>query len=80
ASSFVKAATRDRSLSAATTKLDAAYRTAIVREAHSADNPGATGMVLYFPTPKQSINGAYGDPAKIAFADTAWGRFLKAYR
>ncbi|MEB3223630.1 MAG: clostripain-related cysteine peptidase [Candidatus Sericytochromatia bacterium] len=76
----VKASTRDKALSAATSKLDAAYRSAIVREAHSADNAGATGLVLYFPTPTQSINGSYGDPAKIAFADTAWGKFLKAYR
>lgn len=76
----VKATTRDKALSAATTKLDAAYRTAVVREAHSADNAGATGMVLYFPTPSQSINSAYGDASKIAFAATAWGQFLKAYR
>ncbi|MEB3198311.1 MAG: clostripain-related cysteine peptidase [Candidatus Sericytochromatia bacterium] len=76
----VKANVRDQKVAAAANKLDATYRTAIVREAHSADNAGATGLVLYFPTPSQNINGAYGDPARIAFAATSWKDFLKNYR
>ena len=78
--SNVKSSVKDGAVNAATAKLEAAYKTSIVREGHSNHFPKATGSVLYFPTPSQSINGSYGDASKIAFAATEWKGFLKAYR
>ena len=76
----VKSNVKDQGVSAATAKVQAAYQTAIVREGHSNHFPGATGAVLYFPTPSQNINPSYGQTSKIAFAATAWKDFLKNYR
>lgn len=76
----VKANVKDAKVAAATAKLDAAYKSSIVREGHSNHFPGATGTVLYFPTPSQNINSSYGQADKIAFAATAWKDFLKNYR
>ncbi|MEB3284603.1 MAG: clostripain-related cysteine peptidase [Candidatus Sericytochromatia bacterium] len=76
----VRASVRDQRLAAATAKLDAAYRSAIVQTGNSPSRAGATGLVLYFPTPKQNINPRYSDPSKVAFAETSWKDFLKAYR
>lgn len=69
-----------RCLDHAIPALKAAYASSIVAEGHSSHFPGATGAVLYFPTPTQNIHASYTDPNKIAFARTGWGSFLKAYR
>ena len=76
----VKSTSRNVEVTKAAESLNAAYASSIVREAHSADFPGATGLVLYFPTPKQRINAVYNDPSKIAFAATGWKDFLQNYR
>lgn len=76
----LKATSKNAALKAATDKLTAAVGSAVIRETHSKKFTGATGMVLYFPTPTQSINSSYTDPAKIAFAATEWKSFLKNYK
>lgn len=54
---------------------------AVLREHHTTPNfDGATGAVLYFPTPAQRYNVMYDQPARVRFADRAWRTFLKAYR
>ena len=69
----------DAKVTAAQNKLAAAYKAAIVREGHTKQFPGATGNVMYFPTPGDTINSVYLDASKIAFAKEGWKNFLKAY-
>ena len=76
----VKSTTRNVEVAKAAESLNAAYAGTIVREAHTKHFPGATGLVLYFPTPTQRINAIYNDPSKIAFAKTGWKDFLQSYR
>lgn len=76
----VKAGGAKGALGASIAKLQAAYGASIVRETHSKNYAGATGIVLYFPTPTQSINATYLDPSKIAFAKESWKDLLKNYR
>jgi hypothetical protein len=69
----------DPAVTAAQGKLAAAYKTAIVREGHTKGMPGATGNVVYFPAPGDTINPVYTDASKILFAKENWKDFLKAY-
>lgn len=71
--------TNDAAVNGAAQKLMAAYKSAIVREGHTKDFPGATGNVMYFPAPGNDIDPTYLDASKIAFAKESWKDFLKAY-
>lgn len=76
----VAATTADQDVKTAAGNVLKAYETAIVNEKHVTKFAGATGLVLYFPTPTQRIQAAYGDAKQIAFAETKWGQFLANYR
>jgi hypothetical protein len=76
----LSAATRDREVASAANDLNAAYKASVIRNTASKQYPGATGLVLYFPTPQQRFNAVYDDASKIAFAKTDWKNFLKSYR
>lgn len=76
----LSAKTTDADVKAASDRVLAALKTTVVRETHSSKYAGATGLVLYFPTPTQRINAAYGDSKQFAFAETKWGSFLANYR
>jgi hypothetical protein len=78
--SNVRATVKGDDVARAGDDLAAAYKSAIVRETHTSGFPGATGLVLYFPTPTQRINPVYTDATKIAFGSTAWAGFLANYR
>jgi len=78
--SFLKGIkSKDADINNAVGALQTAYKSAIVREGHTKDFPGATGNVMYFPSPGESINSAYTDASKIAYAKENWKDFLKAY-
>jgi len=68
----------DAGIKSAVSALQGAYKTAIVREGHKG-YPGATGNVVYFPNPGETINSTYTDASKISFAKENWKDFLKAY-
>lgn len=76
----VKSTVKSADVTRASDNLAAAYKSAIVRETHTSGFPGATGLVLYFPTPQQRVNPVYADPSKIAFGATSWTQFLNNYR
>jgi hypothetical protein len=76
----VRSTVKNDDVTRASDDLLAAYKSAIVRETHTSGFPGATGLVLYFPTPTQRINAVYNDASKIAFAATSWKDFLANYR
>jgi hypothetical protein len=78
--SQMKAGGAKGTLGASLNKLQAAYAASVIRETHSKNYAGASGLVLYFPTPTQSINAAYADASKIAFAKESWKDLLKNYR
>jgi hypothetical protein len=72
--------TKNQQVLSAAAALTNAYKAAVVKETHTKDFPGATGLVMYFPTPQQRINPVYNDPSKIAFGGTSWKDFLNNYR
>lgn len=76
----VKATSRNAEVTRAAEDLSSAYKSSIVREVKSSHFPGASGLVLYFPTPTQRFNPVYDDASKIAFSATGWKNFLKSYR
>lgn len=76
---LAKAGVKDAATQTAIGNFLAAYKTAIVREGHTKDFAGATGNVMYFPGPGDSINPVYTDASKISFAKESWKDFLKAY-
>lgn len=81
--SFLNAAkttVKGGALGGAIGSLQTAYAASVIAETHSSHFPGATGAVLYFPTPTQRINPIYLDATKTGFAKTEWKGFLQNYR